>query len=224
MLKDAVNLFHPILEEQILINKPELASNFEPSSICMAPDYKDVMAEVNHLTTYRLQVLGARKIVLAKTVDVMNYLHSSNPDSGQFPNLFKVYKFMKEMTQEDAKNFMGKGYALILASSLPGDVVRVPCGWVMTEASIGKDPCVCLRRQSVAKTDLDAMEPGDPMNALIRFLAFSIECMRSCLVDILVLCFARESYITFTDSHWLAWWFNYLGDRFGLSCLFEVSL
>ena len=128
--------------------------HFEPNLFALAPGYTEQTAELNHLATFCLQVLGARKVLVARTICVISFL---KPHGTPSPTLKDVYKFMKEATSDQAKEFLVKA-AIFQCIGRAGDVVYLPAGVVMSEAPHERDPCVGCRIQSLCLKDLGALE------------------------------------------------------------------
>jgi hypothetical protein len=132
--------------------------HFEPTLFSLAPDYKDQACELNHLATYRIQLLGSRKIICCSTEDVL--LHLAAHHSIAKPQPKDAYKFLKECTMEQAKVFSAE-YSMYYGVVHSGDMIYLPPGWVVSEAVQSKDPCVGCRRQSMSKTHLAVLESVD---------------------------------------------------------------
>jgi hypothetical protein len=120
----------------------------------------DVVCELNHFATYRLQVLGGRKVICARTMDVVAYLQ--NVEKVQTPVFKNIYGFLKTCTAEQGKTFL-QNAPIYQATIHSGEIFYLPAGWVFREQPDGKasDGCVGCRVQSLSQADIKSIEPLD---------------------------------------------------------------
>ena len=128
-------------------------AHFEPSLFALAPNLEnDTVCELNHFSTYHLQITGSRKnVVCACTLDVVAHLQTG------MPQMKDVYSFIKQCTLEQAKSFMQHA-PMFQATVHSGEVIYLPAGWVFREQPEGKADCVGCRAQSLSKHDAETLE------------------------------------------------------------------
>ena len=133
--------------------------NFAPSLTWMAPDYKDQLSELNYLGTYRLQVLGSRKIVCVEAVATLKYLDKDKSQAQPLSTMRDVHTWLKTATNDNGKNYISSGGAMYHATLGPGDAMWLPPGWVYYDAAqAGKDKaCINLRIQTLAQGHHDSL-------------------------------------------------------------------
>lgn len=152
--KEAVTIFKDFYPKQVPGLPADLNQHLESSLAAMSPTFSEPSCERNNLGTFRVQVLGRRKVLGMRTADVIADLESVLEDK---PTLRDVYKYVKEVDSDNAKGSQNT-YPIHYATFQLGDVSYVPYGWIVREATKQKGPCICVRRQSLTKQDWDAME------------------------------------------------------------------
>jgi hypothetical protein len=126
--------------------------------------FEDANTELNHLGTVRLQVIGTRSVVCARTIDIVKFLQAQ-AGPGSAPTLPDVYTWLRELTIATAKDFAATN-KLLYATTGPGDTIFLPPGFVMHEKVVldgskgaeAKQNVTC-RVQTLFKHDLTLLEP-----------------------------------------------------------------
>ena len=134
-----------------------LTTNFQPSLFALAADFRDAACEINHVGTYRCQVLGSRRVMATKTEDLMNYLQQLRPTSAELVTLKEAQTWLKTTNIDVSKEVRNK-LGGVFCELHCGDTLYMPPGWMFVEAAGNSQDLVGVRLQVLRVKDLQPME------------------------------------------------------------------